>query len=59
MEEPDLEESSANVRKNAVDVILQIKETDREMCESTALRLRGRKSLAINLDANCNYTRWC
>ena len=47
MEEPDLEESSANVRKNAVDVILQIKETDREMCESTPLSLRG-KSLALD-----------
>ena len=48
MEEPNLEESSANARKDVIDLMVAGREgADREMCKNTALSLRG-KSLAIN-----------
>ena len=47
MEQPDLEENSANARKDVIDVILAGQEgADRETSESIALSLRG-KILAI------------
>ena len=48
LEEPNLEESSANARKDVIDLMVAGREgADREMCKNTALSLRG-KSLAIN-----------
>ena len=57
-EESDLEESSANARKDAIDVIVACQEGDRSRNVSTALSPRG-KSLDIKYDVNCSDTRWC